>query len=202
MKSNQQTASFFPMYLNMWKTYEGQQTGFRTLSQAEVTSISKSPTHPDTKGDIPFLDFNSEHINHFSPNHLLASLAGGKMRVVSAGRTIRLTNGKPTPLPSTCWLQEVYASQEIHRLLYCNFRRALDRFNESIALQLGDAKECIIWGAGEYMTHIANLEIFKRVKIVQVVDRNQALWGKPSCGLNVMPTDLVLTNHPIVIAPL
>ena len=128
--------------------------------------------------EIPFLDFNSEHINHFSLNHLLASLAGGKMRVVSAGeRTIHLTNGKPYAAIYVLARKSVPLKESIDCYIAIS-DEALDRFNESIALQLGDAKECIIWGAGEYMTHIANLEIFKRVKIVQVVDRNQALHGE------------------------
>ncbi len=150
----------------------------------------------------PFLDFNSEHINHFSLNHLLASLAGGKMRVVSAGeRTINLTNGKPYP---ACYVL-AKKSKPLKESIDCYIaisEEALDRFNESIALQLGDARECIIWGAGEYMTHIANLEIFKRVKIAQVVDRNDSLQGKLSCGFEVEPTELACSGLPIVIASL
>ncbi len=150
----------------------------------------------------PFLDFNSEHINHFSLNHLLASLAGGRMRVVSAGeRTIHLTNGKPYP---ACYVL-AKKSKSLKESIDCYIaisEEALDRFNESIALQLGDAKECILWGAGEYMTHIANLEIFKRVKIARVIDRNESLWGYPACGVTV---DAPITCHPklpIVIASL
>ena len=152
--------------------------------------------------DIPFLDFNSEHINHFSLNHLLASLAGGKMRVVSAGeRTIYLSNGKPYPAIYVIAKKSMPLKESIDCYIATS-EEALDRFNESIALQLGDARECILWGAGEYMTHIANLEIFKRVKIVAVVDRNESLHAKIRCGVMVCPPEAVVVNLPIVVASL
>lgn len=151
----------------------------------------------------PFLDFNSEHINHFSLPHLLAALEYEGFHILHAGRRIMpLTSGRPYP---AIWvLAQRSPSLKASIDTYIKKSQAeLARMDDFIGRSLpASATECAIWGAGEYMTFIASLPIFRQVKIVQVVDRNPALQGKVACGVRVELPYQVRPNLPIVIASL
>ena len=150
---------------------------------------------------IPFLDFNSEHINHFSLSHLTRAVENAGFNVIHSGpRDITLTSGKPYPAIWVVAERRESLSLKVERYIHQS-REALEKMNDSLFMQLGSATECVMWGAGEYMTHVASLPVFRRVRIAQVVDRNPTLWGKEACGVVVEPTSQV-KDLPIVIATL
>lgn len=152
--------------------------------------------------DIPFLDFNSEHINHFSLPILISVLESEGFQTIHAGqRTITLTSGRPCPAIWVLAERKLGLKESIEQYIV-NSQQSLQQMNESISAQIGSATECILWGAGEYMTFIANLPIFQKVKIVQAVDHNPALHGKSACGIIVEETSKIRPNLPIVIATL
>ncbi len=149
---------------------------------------------------IPFLDFNSEHINHFDLGHLLNLISWSGYQPVHAGeREIRLTNGAPYPAIYALAAGKLTLSQSIHTYVK-ESKDALSVFNSNLERELEGESEVILWGAGEYMTFIAHLPIFNRVRIVQAVDRNPALHGHHACGVKIEPPSAITRNIPIVIS--
>lgn len=148
--------------------------------------------------NIPFLDFNAEHINHFGP----ASLA----RVFSSfyierfgRRELRLPNGA---MYSAIWILANHAkdavSSEIRGYIAQSVAQ-LKAINAKFEKELEGETEVCFWGANSYFANLANLPVFKRVKIVQIVDRNPKLWSKTIGGLKVMQSLSVRGDIPIVI---
>jgi SAM-dependent methyltransferase len=162
----------------------------------EVPDLTR---HPDF--GLPFLELNSEHINHFTLGTLMETMNRCGFAAIDFGlKKISLTSGSPYP---AIWVvyQRKPSARAMRRYI-ADSQAAMDKASLHIEKELGDAEECIIWGAGEYLCHVAALPVFKHVKVVQVVDRNPALWGKPACFLRVEQPSHIRRTCPIVIAAL
>ena len=139
---------------------------------------------------IPFLDFNSEHINHFSYRTLASLLTLAGLEIASHGRkTIKLAsqgpdypamwaiarrpNLVPSALPRTI---AEYVAQSNDQLA---------KINAYLEQELAVVVEVIIWGCNSYCGNIVNLPVFERVRIVQAIDRNPALRGRKIKGVDV-----------------
>ena len=149
--------------------------------------------------EIPFLELNSEHINHFNMVTLIETVNRCGFEVAANGfKIIPLTSGSPYP---AMW---VVAQRKISyrsmRHYIADSKVVLDSASSYIEKELSDAEECIIWGAGEYLCHVATLPVFRHIKIVQVVDRNPALWGKLAAGKMVEQPAHIRRTCPIVVA--
>jgi SAM-dependent methyltransferase len=153
--------------------------------------------------NAPFLDFNSEHINHFGESTLRLAIESSGLQVLSFGRKL-----VPLPERSNYPAMWVVASHTCHQTVYSikNYVRKskeqLERVNQYLERELDGVPEVVIWGVNSYCDNILSLPVFQRVKAAQAVDRNRALWGKSTRGVTVEPTANVRHDLPIVIASL
>jgi SAM-dependent methyltransferase len=151
--------------------------------------------------DVPFLDFNSEHVNHFTSIHLMRALWTCGLNPYSG------VNRKTIGLPQLSEYPAMWTVAERATL----FPRHMDNYiaksktelcyvNEYLEEQLKGFDEVAVWGVNSYCANITSLPIFQKVRIVQAVDRNPALHGRmASCGVRVESTDNVRTDIAIVI---
>lgn len=148
---------------------------------------------------IPFLELNSEHVNHFSPDTLLATLTRcGFETITYAQKEICLTSGAKYP---AIWAVAGRKHSVKAMLDYIDSSQDdMAAASLRIEQELGAEEECIIWGAGEYLCHVLALPVFKHVAAVQIVDRNPALHGKAAGDRIVEPTTHIRRTCPIVIA--
>lgn len=149
--------------------------------------------------NIPFLDFNAEHINHFGLGSLLKLLLPTFTIEHTGGRELRLPNGTMYPaiwvvarkkLDFTAETVKEYIEQSLQTLAVINQRWEKDLEND---------EEVVFWGANSYLAVLANLPVFRAIKIAQVVDRNPMLWGKKVCGVKVEPPAAIRRDITIVI---
>lgn len=150
---------------------------------------------------MPFFDFNSEHINHFNPSILEKFLRDSGMDIITGNRkNITLNDG------SVVSAYAVTAQRKVSTWHMMQFIRSsqqsLAEANEYLEKELADSKQCIIWGAGEYLAHVLALPVFKEVEIVQIVDRNPGLQGKKVRNVVVEAPEKIKPDIPIVIAAL
>lgn len=148
---------------------------------------------------LPFLDFNSEHINHFSSLTLLKALEQSGFQSLGLGaRTISLTSGALYPAlyavverkpPALAMLRYIKASSG-----------AFERADFLLEKSLKEHSAIAIYGAGEYLGHVLAMPSIQQRKVVQIVDRNPSLWGREIAGCLVAPPSALLPHLPIVIA--
>ncbi len=146
---------------------------------------------------LPFLDFNSEHINHFGMASLEKALnRNGLIATKLQAKNIQLTNGSAYPAIWT--LAERRMSTQ---LMYGFIRQSITQLAQSEARILSELKgfpNVIVWGAGEYLCHI--MPMLRTKRVVQIIDRNPALQGREMYGLKVESPDAARTDCPIIIA--
>jgi SAM-dependent methyltransferase len=162
----------------------------------EVPNASR---YAEFSNSIPFLDFNSEHINHFEMATLLNLLRRcGLTSVESAYKTMTLVNGSQYP---SMWVIAERKSSYFRITQYItNSKASLEVANNHIEKSLGNAKKIAIWGAGEYLAHILALPAVASRKVIQIVDRNPALHGESIAGCKVGPPSSLSGDVPVVIA--
>jgi SAM-dependent methyltransferase len=150
---------------------------------------------------LPFLEFNSEHVNHFCRKTLVDTLDRNGFLVVDAEeKVLALANNVSYPV---VWaVAERKTSVKAMMQYVAQSRVDMEKLNAHLEKELGDAEECIIWGAGEYLCHVTSLAVFRHVKVVQIVDRNPAFQGKPAAGRIVEDPSHIRRSCPIVIAAL
>jgi SAM-dependent methyltransferase len=150
---------------------------------------------------LPFLDFNSEHINHFDFICLHDVLDRCGFNVVSSGhKNIALTNGSLYP---AIWAVASRKPLSLNVKEYIrNSAKSLAKANAHINERLGATTDIAIWGAGEYLAHILALPAIFSRRIVQVVDRNPNLHGREVAGCIVEPPSCLLPGLPVVVAAL
>ena len=171
-----------------------------------------------TDYDAPFLDFNSEHINHFGLKSLM-NLAHmhGLISTASGVKSIKLPNGSgSSPLSKYPAMWELLAvgecspeiskdwvSTRIEKYIKKS-KDQLERINAYLERALAPYRDCAIWGANSYCGNIVTLPVFERVEILQVVDRNPALHGKRVKKVKVEAPSAIPKgiDYPIVVASL
>lgn len=152
----------------------------------------------------PFLDFNAEHINHFSPKTLDYVVEQSGMRLTGMQRkTIELPHkaGYPALWAIAKQPRGSFAQMNLYIEVAEERLKAINRYLEK---ELEGARRVIIWGVNSYCANIVTLPVFQRVSITQAVDRNPALHGRISCcGVGVVYPDEIRHNDiPIVITTL
>jgi SAM-dependent methyltransferase len=162
-----------------------------------------------SKYGLPFLDFNSEHINHFCGDTLAAGCRAAGLHVISIHtREIELTNGSLYP---AVW---AWVTREPRRPAVTKARDgvkdyversklALNAMNERLEFELFGWSEVIVWGAGSYLGNILTLPAIQSRRVVQLIDRNPSLHGR-KIGNNFVyaPSNILDYGAPIVIAAL
>jgi len=152
----------------------------------------------------PLLDFNSEHINHFTKRTLQYAIEQAGLRVESEvqGKIIQL----PHYVYPALWVlaTEPAGSYAAMRSYITEAEDRLRKINNYLEAALEGERRIIIWGVNSYCANIINLPVFQRVKIVQAIDRNPALHGRIACcGVGVVnPDEIRHSDIPIVITTL
>ena len=135
---------------------------------------------------IPFLDFNSEHINHFDACSLKKMLESvGLFGGMVQERTIQLANGADYPVLWTL------ASRSRTVIRMHNF---VKQSQAKMKIELDG--EVILWGVGEYLAHVLPLI---KVPIAQIIDSNTT--GIIN-GITVQKPDEIKAECPILITAL
>ena len=157
---------------------------------------------------IPFLDFNSEHINHFGYVSLHRAVDQTGLEVFELGQKVieaPNTSGSPPMKYPAMWVLACrkryprdYVSEAISRYIKQS-ETQLAALNVKFEQELEGFDECQFWGANSYFANLATLPVFKRVKIVAAVDRNPNLWGRSACGVTVTSPETIRPEIPIVI---
>lgn len=148
---------------------------------------------------LPFLEFNSEHINHFGKDSLPALLDKCGLEGLLYHRVLDLANHVRYPVLSV--IAKRHSSTERILCYVEKSQKQMQRLNAHLCRELNGAEGCVIWGAGEYYAHVASLPVFKSCPILQVVDTNMA-GRKDSYGFTVEHPNVVRGDIPIVIAAL
>jgi 2-polyprenyl-3-methyl-5-hydroxy-6-metoxy-1,4-benzoquinol methylase len=144
----------------------------------------------------PFLDFNHEHINHFTQGTLDYTMACNNFQVKSHGkRTFTLPGGNYPAL--WCVAQPVMPEKP---LIYKSLSQYGDKSEENLNGMAAQYREKIagrgvcVWGAGEFAEVFIPALIKKGVSVIQIVDRNPAKHGHVLSGVTVTPPP----PHPVL----
>jgi SAM-dependent methyltransferase len=161
----------------------------------------------------PFEDFNSEHVNHFSPSSLvtlglrfgMTSQWGGPTDtelapgVTTACTGIALTRDAGVAAPVTRDLGLVHTLEQFTERSGRDLRSIDDRLRD----RLGASKEFILWGMGELSMKLLAETVLSERQAVALVDGNVARQGARYRGQSVVsPDDIPRGDIPIVIGSL
>jgi hypothetical protein len=130
----------------------------------------------------PLLDFNREHINHFSERPLiLALMLAGFVDHGIDYRTFPIEGGS---YPAMYLLADRSSDQGmVMESSLCEYWRkstnALHYIVKSIVEQVPDGQSVCVWGAGEF-SEVLIPELSKHVTVAQIVDRSPSRWGMKS----------------------
>lgn len=144
----------------------------------------------------PMLEFNSEHINHFTKDTLRLALEKSGFYVRTEGRKSFAIVGGSYPAiwaiaERRCGVASVMKYIE-------NSRAELAAMDAKLFTDLNSFPDVIIWGAGEYLAHV--LPMLRTKRIVQIIDRSPTLQGRIVEGIKVESPDAIHSDCPIVIS--
>lgn len=146
---------------------------------------------------LPFLDFNSEHINHFDACSLKHALEGaGLFGGIVQEKTFLLADGSRYP---SIWIITSRAKTVINVSSFIEkSTETLEKSKRKLLEHLVGYPDVIVWGAGEYLSHV--LPLLETKRIVQLIDRNPALWGSRITEVEVESPASIKKDIPIVVA--
>jgi len=159
----------------------------------------------------PFEDFNTEHINHFSPESLDTLLRQFGMRRVTLDRlTVRGPVGLPIPR-----FEAVYERGDTPDAPICDLRPAMrhyielsgglmQRLNTQIKRSLIRSRDLIAWGTGQLAMKLARTTALADAGIVMWVDGNPVHHGRTLCGAPVVAPERIVAppDVPVLITTL
>jgi SAM-dependent methyltransferase len=163
----------------------------------------------------PFQEFNTEHINHFSPRALENTARRFGFQPFVVEQKI-LQTAEDTLYPAvfglfrdsgaTTAVQQVTCDRELPSKISEYIERSATRLKEvdgHLASELAQVEHVILWGAGQLAMKLLSLPSLSRVRVRAVVDNNPALRGKKLRGAPVVgPKELAGSHYPIIIATL
>lgn len=164
----------------------------------------------------PFLDFNTEHINHFSVGTLKRLFASRGWKIVSCGS--KAIASSPTakypcawvlaelPLPGEA-VEEMPADRSLRMALsrYVSASHSLLARVIARCEELGIAsKEIIVWGTGQTTAILLAETPLGGARVRAFTDSNPMHYGRTVSGAPVVPPDALRAwpNIPIVIGSL
>lgn len=154
---------------------------------------------------IPFMDFNSEHINHFTPNTLMEAIGEAGLTFVTDPKRKKIALPHGDGYPAIWMIAGPPPEDPMNRMInyVAHAESKMRRINAYLEEQLKYVQTVAIWGVNSYCANITSLPVFGRVMILQAVDRNLVLHGrKPNCGAPVQSPDDLMPDIPIVITTL
>ena len=163
----------------------------------------------------PFQEFNTEHINHFSPLTLEGTgrrfgfkpvLVEQKLLQTSADTTYPAVFGLFQDVGKDTVSHPVNCDRELLSKITTYIERStaqLGNIDRNLGAALANHPCVILWGAGQLAMKLVALPSLARVEVRALVDNNPTLRGKTFRGAAVVgPKDIAGTYEPIVIATL
>jgi len=158
----------------------------------------------------PFQDFNTEHINHFSPASMDNLLRQGGFEPVETG-TKTIFSAPDMPYPALFVFAKVSAVPPVlhpdptlrERLVeYIRIsREGLARMNARLAATLRGHEKIAVWGTGQLTLKLLAGTALSGVKITQFLDRNPVNHGHCLRGVPVVsPDEFTDRAIPILVA--
>jgi SAM-dependent methyltransferase len=148
---------------------------------------------------IPFLDFNREHINHFSMSLLVEVLYRAGFSVVASGeRYLDCVNGGKYPAMYVIAKKGVSLRQGIEAYIKKS-QAQMDAIDAALKPRIAD-REIILWGFGEFSQQLFLTDAVKSAHVIQVVDRDFGKQGKVFNGLTVESPDYINSDAAILVA--
>ena len=163
----------------------------------------------------PFQEFNTEHINHFSPRALENAGRRFGFRPTLVGQKV-IQTGEDTLYPAafgffrdnggTVDERLVVCDQELPSKIDAYIRHSAEQMkgiNRHLAGQLSNNQHVILWGAGQFAMKLLTLPCLARTHVRFLVDNNPILRGRTLAGSPVVgPQEIAGTREPIIIATL
>jgi SAM-dependent methyltransferase len=146
----------------------------------------------------PFQEFNTEHINHFSPRALentaqrfgfRPSLVERKVMRTAADTLYPAVFGLFRDSGSATYQRPVVCDQELPSKIDDYIRHSaeqMQRIDRHLAGALDDMPRVILWGAGQLTMKLLALPSLLRVQVQAIVDSNPTLRGKTLRGASVV----------------
>jgi len=146
----------------------------------------------------PFLDFNGEHINHFSLPLLTEALTRhGFCPIGSGRRELELWCGAYPAIYAVC-SRRSSLKESLQSYIDLSKKR-IEALSQKLKPLIAD-REIVIWGYGEFAQRLFLTDAVKSTRVVQVVDRNATKHGKLFNGVPVESPEKIRWNLPILIA--
>lgn len=162
----------------------------------------------------PFQEFNTEHINHFSP--LTLENAGHRFgfEVVTVAQKV-IQTAETTFYPAVFGMfrdigrirdERLTSDTELPSRIAAYIRHSaeeMERINQHLGSELAHIERVILWGAGQFAMKLLSFPCLAETQVTAVVDNNPILRGKSLAGAPIVgPHEIGETSEPIVIATL
>ena len=159
-----------------------------------------------------YQDFNTEHINHFSPQSLRNLLGSFGYVVFQEGQKV-IETGPSVEYPAIfCFAQKeadvppLVSDIDLKYQLrdYVAKSEALmSKLRESLSRILENVPQVLIWGTGQLTLKLMLEPVFRKVEIVAFVDSNPVHQGRQKMGKPVLsPGQLQSYPYPILVSSL
>jgi SAM-dependent methyltransferase len=162
----------------------------------------------------PFQDFNTEHINHFSPTSLNQAMRrAGYESLADGAKTLPI--GLEMFYPAAYGMFRVGGAKAAGQLEFdATLQPAIEsyirasaalmaRIDQHLATELRGVGAVVIWGTGQLAMKILALPSMRRVRLAACVDSNPIYHGRRMREARIVgPDDLPGEQFPIVITTL
>jgi 2-polyprenyl-3-methyl-5-hydroxy-6-metoxy-1,4-benzoquinol methylase len=145
----------------------------------------------------PLQDFNTEHINHFSPRSLANLMARRGLRETHAGRRV-LQVPPPTTYPALSGVFRIGDPGEVVRdtelredieIYIERSREILDAIDARLRSVLERSPEVVVWGTGQLAMKLLAESALGDAKIVAFIDGNRINQGQRLQGAPILAPD-------------
>jgi hypothetical protein len=182
--------------------------GYLYLETPDASRYAEFPS-------APFQEFNTEHINHFSPCALKnAARRFGFSSVVVEQKVLQTSADVHYPAvfgvfrdlgvaaPHSDVISDPNLPSRISHYIQQS-AAMMERINHHLGAELSGQQPVIVWGAGQLAMKLLALPCLERTRIRALVDNNPVLRGKTLAGALILaPSALAASREPIVIATL
>jgi len=158
----------------------------------------------------PLQEFNTEHINHFTAEHLayffelngFRRIAGGqRLTPLAAGDWGAAAFGFFTPASATAKSATPPSVEDELGDYIARSERWLSAIDDKLARDLEVVSSIAVWGAGQLLMKLLPLPSLRKIRLSAVIDRNRINHGQQYRGVKVSgPGALDGITDPIVIA--
>jgi SAM-dependent methyltransferase len=164
----------------------------------------------------PYQDFNTEHVNHFSPRLLDRAVRGhGFDSVLLEQKTIRCSPTDPYPAVFGVWRRRTAGAgvteragrddalvDGLRRYAALSAARMLE-IEAQLSAQLQAGDPVVVWGAGELLLKLIANSVLGRCSIRAIVDASPSKQGRQIHGVTITaPSALEPGSMPIVVTSL